>query len=64
LEKLEERDEEGKPVADIGTMFKALEISTKSLGYGARQTNVAIQNNLTVNTMSDQQLMEIAQGAA
>ena len=64
LEKLEERDEEGKPVADIGTVFKALEISTKSLGYGARQTNVAIQNNLTVNTMSDQQLMEIAQGAA
>lgn len=62
LEKLEERDEEGKPVADIGTVFKALEISTKSLGYGARQTNVAIQNNLTVNTMSDQQLMEIAQG--
>jgi hypothetical protein len=64
LEKLEERDEEGRPVADIGTMFKALEISTKSLGYGARQTNVAIQNNLTVNTMSDQQLMEIAQGNA
>ncbi len=64
LEKLEERDEEGKAVADMGTVFKALEISTKSLGYGARQTNVAIQNNLTVNTMSDQQLMEIAQGAA
>jgi hypothetical protein len=64
LEKLEERDEEGKSVADMGTIFKALEISTKSLGYGARQTNVAIQNNLTVNTMSDQQLMEIAQGAA
>ena len=64
LEKLEERDEEGKAIADIGTIFKALEISTKSLGYGARQTNVAIQNNLTVNTMSDQQLMEIAQGSA
>jgi hypothetical protein len=58
MEKLE--DTENKP--DIGTVFKALEISTKSLGYGARQTNVAIQNNLTVNNMSDQQLMEIAQG--
>lgn len=49
---------------DMPTVFKALEIGTKALGYGARQTNVAIQNNLTVNTMSDQQLMEIAQGAA
>jgi hypothetical protein len=59
MEKLEDPD--NRP--DIGTIFKALEIGTKSLGYGARQTNVAIQNNLTVNTMSDQQLMEIAQGA-
>jgi len=68
LAKLEEKEFDPvtgqmKLSADIGTIFKALEISTKSLGYGARQTNVAIQNNLTVNTMSDQQLMEIAQGA-
>jgi len=68
LAKLEEKELDPitgqmKLSADIGTIFKALEISTKSLGYGARQTNVAIQNNLTVNTMSDQQLMEIAQGA-
>lgn len=61
--KLEEIDPEtGKPKADIGTIFKALEIGTKSLGYGARQTNVAIQNNLTVNSLSDQQLMQIAAG--
>jgi len=64
LEKLEHRDPITGEGPDIGTIFKALEIGTKSLGYGARQTNVAIQNNLTVNTMSDQQLMEIAQGAA
>lgn len=68
MEKLEQKEldlitGEEKSTADIGTVFKALELSTKSLGYGARQTNVAIQNNLTVNTMSDQQLMEIAQGA-
>ena len=63
LEKLETRDPITGEGPDIATVFKALEIGTKALGYGARQTNVAIQNNLTVNTMSDQQLMEIAQGA-
>lgn len=63
MEKLEAKHPiTGEPLADTATAFKALELSTKSLGYGARQTNVAIQNNLTVNTMSDQQLMEIAQG--
>lgn len=63
LEKLEEVDPvTGKSVAGTDTIFKALEISTKSLGYGARQTNVAIQNNLTVNKMSDDQLMEVAMG--
>jgi hypothetical protein len=61
-EKLEEKDEiTGASKVEIGTIFKALEIGTKSLGYGARQTNVAIQNNLTVNNISDEKLMEIAQ---
>jgi hypothetical protein len=40
-----------------------LEISTRSLGYGARAVNVAVQNNINVKTASDEQLMEIAQGA-
>jgi len=62
VEKLEAVDEEGKSEVEVGTIFKALELSTKSLGYGARQTNVAIQNNLTVNTASDEELMKIAQG--
>jgi hypothetical protein len=62
MERLESVDENGKSDVDVGTVFKALEISTKSLGYGARQTNVAIQNNLTVNTMTDAQLMEVANG--
>ena len=46
----------------VNVAFKALELSAKSLGYGARQTNVAIQQTMTVNTLSDQQLMQIAQG--
>jgi hypothetical protein len=48
---------------DVMTAFKALEISTRSLGYGARAVNVAVQNNINVKTASDEQLMEIAQGA-
>jgi hypothetical protein len=48
---------------DVTTAFKALEISTRSLGYGARAVNVAVQNNINVKTASDEQLMEIAQGA-
>lgn len=61
LEDLDMEDPEAVAGA-TNTAFRALEISAKSLGYGARQTNVAIQQNLTVNTMSDQQLMAIAQG--
>ena len=56
-EKLDEED------VDTATLFKAVELSTKSLGYGARQTNVAIQNNLiNANTISDEDLLEIAKG--
>lgn len=63
-DKLDAVDEiTGESKVEMGTIFKALEISTKSLGYGARQTNVAIQNNMTVNNISDDKLMEIAQGA-
>lgn len=61
-ERLDDVDEvTGESVVPIGTIFKALEIGTKSLGYGARQTNVAIQNNMTVNNMTDEQLLEVAQ---
>lgn len=64
-EKLDERDEmTGKPTVGTDVLFKALELSAKSLGYGARQTNVAIQNNMTVNTITDAQLMQIAQGGS
>lgn len=49
-------------LADTATAFKALEISTRSLGYGARAANVAVQTNITVKTASDQELMEIANG--
>ena len=62
VEKLGAVDDDGESTADTATVIKAIELSTKSLGYGARQTNVAIQNNLTVNTATDEQLMEIAQG--
>lgn len=33
---------------DTGIAMKALELTTKSLGYGARQTNVAVQTNFVV----------------
>lgn len=33
---------------DAGIAMKALELTTKSLGYGARQTNVAVQTNFVV----------------
>lgn len=62
MEKMEAVDEEGNPAVEVGTLFKAMELGSKCLGYGARQTNVAIQNNMTVNTMTDSQLMEVAQG--
>jgi len=61
MEKLDKVDEV-TGLACTATAFKALELSAKSLGYGARQTNVAIQNNLTVKTASDEQLMAIAMG--
>lgn len=32
----------------LDTAFKALELSTKALGYGARQQNVAVQQNFVV----------------
>lgn len=54
-------EETQKSDVEIGTIFKALELGTKSLGYGARQTNVAIQNSVTVNNITDEKLMEIAQ---
>jgi len=61
--KLEAVDEvTGEPTVNVDVMFKALEISTKCLGYGARQTNVAIQNNVTVAQMSDSELLKIANG--
>ena len=47
---------------DPGIAFKCLELSAKALGYGARQTNVAIQNNITNRIMTDDQLMAIAAG--
>ena len=64
LKRLEDTDlEDAESVANgVNVAFKALELSAKSLGYGARQTNVAIQQTMTVNTLSDQQLMQIAQG--
>lgn len=61
-ERLEATDDEGNNIAPTDVVFKALELSSKALGYGARQTNVAIQNNLTVNNVSDERLLEIAQG--
>lgn len=60
-DRLDAVDEEGNSIAPTEVVIKALEISSKSLGYGARQTNVAIQNNVTVNKMSDEELLEIAQ---
>lgn len=62
-EKLDERDAlTGESKAGVDVAFKALEISSRSLGYGARAANVAVQTNITVKTASDQQLMEIANG--
>jgi len=63
-EKLEKRDGI-TGLGDVTTAFKALELGTKCLGYGARQTNVAIQNNFTVRNAakaSDADLEAIAQG--
>jgi len=62
-EKLAKRNPVTGERGDIATAFKALEIGTRSLGYGARAVNVAVQNNINVKTASDEQLMEIAQGA-
>lgn len=61
-EKLAEVDKMGKH--DTGTAFKALELSSRSLGYGARGSavNVAIQNNVKVTSASDEQLLAIANG--
>ena len=50
------------PVDNSGVALKCLELSAKALGYGARQTNVAIQNNITNRVMTDEQLMAIAVG--
>ena len=58
-EKLNQRDAD-TGLVDPAYALKALELSTKSLGYGARQTNVAIQNNMSVKLMTDEQLMQIA----
>ncbi len=33
---------------DAGLALKTLELTTRSLGYGARQTNVAVQTNFVV----------------
>lgn len=33
---------------NMDTALKAVEITTKALGYGARQNNVAVQNNFVV----------------
>ena len=51
------------PVDNSGMALKCLELSAKALGYGARQTNVAVQTNFSLKIMSDEQLMQIAQGA-
>lgn len=65
VDKLEEVDQEtGKSAVSTDVIFKALDLSSKALGYGARQTNVAIQNNLTVNNISDEQLLQVAQGGS
>lgn len=52
------------PVDNSGMALKCLELSAKALGYGARQTNVAVQANFNVKTVSDEQLMQIAMGVS
>lgn len=37
-----------QPIVSTDTAMKALEISSKALGYGARQANIAVQTNFVV----------------
>lgn len=63
VDKLDEVDPEtGKRAENSGVALKCLELSAKALGYGARQTNVAVQTNFSLKIMTDEQLMQIAAG--
>lgn len=41
---------------NVDTAIKALELSTKALGYGARQQNLNVQQNFVVTTTLDARL--------